>query len=305
MKHLLLLCLLTTSCIFNNSSAQSLRSDKITPRWVKQTPAQIGASQRFIVFSYSSSSQYEDKKSKLTKLESYVERESRACGTYSKNTSNQSRTESRLDIENDTENYDERVTTKQNSDIKQEEKSAFKINEYNSNQIDEYWELVGPNHYLHYYLYSVSTSDVNRYNEAVTVTSLYGAQGLWRSAIVPGWGQMYKGSTGKGIAMLASTVAFAGGIIATDNLRNTYINRINQTHDINAIRNYATKADNMALSRNICIAGAIAMYAYNLIDAIAAPGARRVVVNSNVLNNFSFAPTANQYFAGVSLSYKF
>ena len=58
------------------------------------------------------------------------------------------------------------------------------------------------------------------------------------------------------------------------------------------IKTYSTKADHFATARNICIGAAAALYVYNLIDAIAAPGARRIAVRRRNSNGqtYSFVP---------------
>ena len=48
------------------------------------------------------------------------------------------------------------------------------------------------------------------------LTTQYGAQGLWRSAIVPGWGQFHKGSYLKGGLILGGTAVLIGGIVAAE-----------------------------------------------------------------------------------------
>ena len=74
--------------------------------------------------------------------------------------------------------------------------------------------------------------------------------------------------------------------------RADYARKIAQTHNINHIKTYSTKADHFATARNICIGAAAALYVYNLIDAIAAPGARRIVVHRRNGNGqtYSFVP---------------
>lgn len=112
----------------------------------------------------------------------------------------------------------------------------------------------------------------------VSVTTAYGARGLWRSAIIPGWGQFHKGANLKGGLILGGCALLAGGIVFTENQRADYDRKIKRTHDIGLIRSYTTKKDHFATARNICIGAAAALYLYNLIDAVAAPGARRIVV---------------------------
>lgn len=151
-----------------------------------------------------------------------------------------------------------------------------------SRRIDEYWKPVqrGGVPVLDYHaLYAIERNGAVADLSNISTTSSYGIQGLWRSAIVPGWGQFHKGSNLKGGLILGGTVALAGGIIFTENQRSDYANKIAKTHDTDIKRAYATKRDNYATGRNICIGATAALYIYNLIDAIVASGARRVVVS--------------------------
>lgn len=140
-------------------------------------------------------------------------------------------------------------------------------------------------------LYRVGIVD-NPWFDPVKCTDKYGARGLWRSAIIPGWGQFHKGANLKGGLILGGTAALAAGIVFTENQRSDYVRRLGQTHDINQIRSYQTKRDHFATARNICIGAAGALYIYNLIDAIAAPGARRVAVRHRAGGNtYAFMPS--------------
>lgn len=126
----------------------------------------------------------------------------------------------------------------------------------------------------------------------VELTTRYGARGLWRSMIIPGWGQFHKGSYLKGGLILGGTALLAGGIIFTESQRSDYARRMLQTHDVKQIRAYQTKRDNFATGRNICIGALAALYVYNIVDAVAAPGARRLVVKkSSKGRSYAFLPT--------------
>lgn len=120
------------------------------------------------------------------------------------------------------------------------------------------------------------------------LTTQYGTQGLWRSAIVPGWGQFHKGSYVKGGLILGGTAVLIGGIVATETVKTDYVRRIGETHDADYKRLYAKRADQFSTARNICIGALGALYLYNLIDAIAAPGARRVVVKGGKTSGSSW-----------------
>ena len=65
---------------------------------------------------------------------------------------------------------------------------------------------------------------------------------------------------------------------------------------------YKTLADNFALARNCCIGVATAIYVFNLIDALVAPGARRLVVKPC---NLASTPVPFEDYVGLSLSYNF
>ncbi len=163
-----------------------------------------------------------------------------------------------------------------------------------SRRVDEYWRTSlrgGSRIYDYYALYAVERQGRKADFSVISTTSSYGARGLWRSAIIPGWGQFHKGANLKGGLILGGTAALAAGIVFTENQRSDYARRINQTHDIKLIRSYQTKRDHFATARNICIGAVAALYVYNLIDAIAAPGAQRVVVKKRANGRtYAFLP---------------
>lgn len=156
--------------------------------------------------------------------------------------------------------------------------------------IDEYWAYTKDGNVQFTKLYAKSISEKFSGFENLEVTTKYGAKGLWRSAIIPGWGQFHKGDNLKGTLFLGGTAACAVGIIITEAQHSDYNRRLTQTHDINQIKNYQTKRDNAATARNVCIGAAGALYVYNLIDAMVAPGARRIVQTKN-RKSYSFAPS--------------
>lgn len=156
-------------------------------------------------------------------------------------------------------------------------------------------------------LYAKSMNGIPNFDD-VELTTKYGAHGLWRSAIVPGWGQFHKGSNLKGSLILGGTVALASGIIFTENQRADYVGKIAKTHDAGIKRAYATKRDHFATGRNICIGALSALYVYNLIDAIVAPGARRVVIRHRNAAGQTYAVTPmvlDGYAPGIAVAMMF
>ena len=155
--------------------------------------------------------------------------------------------------------------------------------------VAEYWTRDGAGEYYVTKLYAKSELDRAPLFDNVTLTNRYGARGLWRSMIIPGWGQFYKGSTLKGGLILGGTAVLAGGIIFTENQRADYVKKIRSTHNANLIKSYRTKRDHFATARNICIGAAAALYIYNLVDAVVAPGASRLVVHNYGRSGGSYA----------------
>lgn len=147
-------------------------------------------------------------------------------------------------------------------------------------------------------LYMVAVCD-NPVFDCVDITTSYGAMPMLLS-VIPGMGQMYKGSTVKGIALFAVEAAAIGGLIYTENVRASYMSKM-YSHPYQA-HQYKALADNFTMARNCCVGAAAAVYIYNLIDALVAPGARRIVVKPH---NLGIAPMLSQDGGGLSLSYSF
>ena len=155
---------------------------------------------------------------------------------------------------------------------------------------DEYYE--GNSCWL---LFEVAYNPARVRFDKVEFTTDYKGSALWRSLIVPGWGQMYKRSMGKGIAILSAQVATIAGICACSNLSKNYENKALSEWN-NSIREaYNDKSASYRNIRNACIVAAGAVYIYNLVDAIVAKGAKRYRKRQ-----LTFAPYADTYSQGIS-----
>ncbi|MDR1591946.1 MAG: hypothetical protein LBS16_03565, partial [Prevotellaceae bacterium] len=119
---------------------------------------------------------------------------------------------------------------------------------------------------------------------------------------VPGMAQLHKGSAAKGIAFIAGEAAMVGGIVAFESMRTSYLSKIDATPSPSLQKQYAADADNMKNLRNGFIAGAAAVYVWNVIDGIAAKGKKHILVGENSLR---IAPYATPYENGISLSLNF
>lgn len=111
--------------------------------------------------------------------------------------------------------------------------------------------------------------------DMVRVTNDYG---FTPSVFVPGMAQLQKGSKGKGIFFIAAETAFVGTIVVAECMRSSYNSKVNSSHDEAVRRSNADKADQCATVRNVAIAGAVAIYAWNVIDGIVAKGKKHIVI---------------------------
>ena len=88
----------------------------------------------------------------------------------------------------------------------------------------------------------------------------------------------FGGSVGKGATMIAGEVLMIGGIVATECLRQNYAQQIAMTHTSTLKQYYVQNANICNITRNVCIAGAAAFYAWSLIDGIVAKGNKHILI---------------------------
>ena len=152
-------------------------------------------------------------------------------------------------------------------------------------QLVDEWSRKGKGSSGEYYsLYQVA--DLDAPFIPCQVTNRYGILPMFFS-LIPGAGQFYKGDVLKGSLMLAGCAAGIGGTVFLESRRRACIAQMKQTHDVNLIKRYSADERNFGMARNVTLGITAALYIYNLIDAAAAPGARRVVVDpSGIHYNF-------------------
>ena len=247
------------------------KSDKIKPRWLNKLPE---PSNQTFFYKYERGVGNSLKEARQNCFNSLLEEAGFEKGVSVK-----------TDYTTEDEEYSTVVNGKSNdiTNTKFSVKSIVKGKEAEVQglKIDEYWEMTNDGKYHLATLYARSNIDQIPHFDQVDLTTHYGLSGFWRSAIIPGWGQLYKGSTLKGSLILGGTAVLVGATIYTDCMRTNYANKILKTHLAENKRAYATRRDNFAMGRNICIGALAALYVYNIVDALVAPGARRVLVHKS------------------------
>jgi hypothetical protein len=127
--------------------------------------------------------------------------------------------------------------------------------------------------------------------------------GFTPRALVPGMAQIHKGSTLKGTLFIAGEAAMIGGVVLAENLRASYQAKINTTHNAANKKTYINKVDNWQNIRNGLIAGAAAVYVWNVIDGIVAKG--KPPVNGWADHRLRIAPYVAPGAGGITLALNF
>lgn len=140
--------------------------------------------------------------------------------------------------------------------------------------VDEYIEYMPGQGYRVYLLVQTAKNPTLDF-ESVNVTDRYPFS---MRAFVPGMAQIHKGSTGKGIAFISAEVVMIGGVVAFECMRSYYDGKVSTTHNSDAVKAYIDNARVMSGLRNGFIAGAVAVYVWNVIDGIVAKGERHIMV---------------------------
>lgn len=174
-----------------------------------------------------------------------------------------------------------------------------------ANPVDEYWEYIkmGDSKVCECYtLYMVAVAGIPPVYDNVSFTRYYGTGGLIRS-LIPGCGQIYKGSMTKGLLFLGGEAVSVAGIILCETTRASYAKKMREQPKHAQV--YNDKKENWTTGRNICIGAAAALYIYNLIDAFAAKGAKRTIVKPYRPIHFSVAPVLTDETFGVGIAMNF
>jgi hypothetical protein len=165
---------------------------------------------------------------------------------------------------------------------------------------DEYCEKERFGQYRVYLLVQIAKNPDPSYKlERVDVTDKYDFS---PRVFVPGMAQIYKGSKGKGVFFIAAEASLIVGAVIMENLRANE-NSLQKTTLDRATQEFYR--DNAIMYKNIrtgMVAGAIVIYAWNIIDGWVAPGKKHIVVGSTKLQ---IAPYATPQSGGMALVLNF
>ena len=167
--------------------------------------------------------------------------------------------------------------------------------------VDEYWEAKD-GRYTVTDLFTINTRpDAGLSADNVRLTTSYGAAPVFYS-IIPGVGQIYKGSVVKGSLILGGSALCVAATILCESQRAHYAKRMKENPEY--VDFYRDRKSSWETGRNVAIGAAAALYIYNLIDAAIAPGRRRVVIDKKRYE-YSFGPVITSETIGAGLAINF
>lgn len=282
-------------CMVFPAMSKAQKSEKLKPRWISVTPQPANPTYDFVVIRAIGDSPEAASQACMDKLVNNEDLRTSVQAIVNRHKNSEQ-------IQHfDNGRLTEHITNKVVTDVVVNGKQVS----ITASPIDEYWSYTFLNGHRVcecYTLYMLAVTSLPPVYDNVSFTNYYGARGLVRS-IIPGWGQIYKGSTAKGICILGGEMACVAGIIVSENMRASYVKKMKEQPKHAAT--YNSKADNWENGRNICIGATAALYIYNLVDAITAKGAKRVVVKPRREINFSIVPAVVGDGVGVGFAFNF
>ena len=108
----------------------------------------------------------------------------------------------------------------------------------------------------------------------------YGFAPVWRSSLVPGWGQFYKGENKKGFRLLLSDMALVSTYFIASYLSRDYNRRAFDVRDASRREFYNDWSNRSFTISSISGIMAGVIYIYNILDAISADGVKRYAYSS-------------------------
>lgn len=166
-----------------------------------------------------------------------------------------------------------------------------------SGYIASYWETTSGG-LTGYFLYQTRKNPTYE-AEPVEATTEYGFS---PRVFIPGAQQIWKGQKGKAALFIGGEVACIGGIVLSQAFKASYTSKMNGAYTSSQKQDYSNWANAWNTASYAFIAGAAALYVWNIIDGIVSPGRPTIKYNGSIL---SFAPAAAPDFMGMSLTLSF
>lgn len=146
---------------------------------------------------------------------------------------------------------------------------------------DVYWQEDEKGNELIYRYWILMRLPQNIEDTNFQINQTYGFAPVWRSALIPGWGQFYKKQTKKSYIFLGSETVLVGVALFSNYLSIHYNDKANKEMNITTRKEYMDWSDSAeAIAITTGIAAGV-VYIYNVFDSIISKGAKKYAANSN------------------------
>lgn len=146
--------------------------------------------------------------------------------------------------------------------------------------VEDYWReerTTSGNEYQYWILMRLPKS-VYVETDLPFFTYNYGLAPVWRSVLVPGWGQYYKGHRKKGSWLLGSEAFLAASFFTFQHLSQSYSQSASNERDTDRRKFYNDWADRSYTISTLSGIAAGILYVYNVFDAVTTKGEKRYAI---------------------------
>lgn len=146
---------------------------------------------------------------------------------------------------------------------------------------EEYWQILkADNGKLYHFWVLLKVSKTGKSFSKFDSDKGYGIAPIWRSSLIPGWGQFYKGEDTKGWTFLATETILVSSIFITMHFSSSFEDKANMERDLDNRQFYNDKADQFYTASIISAVLAGAVYVYNIFDSVTSKGEKIYSANS-------------------------
>jgi hypothetical protein len=144
---------------------------------------------------------------------------------------------------------------------------------------EEFWQSVKVSQGIQYQYWVLLKIPKPGINPNTKITQGYGFAPVWRSVLLPGWGQRYKGEKRKGARFLISTATAGATTFMSFYLSDSYSQKAGNEQDIDNRRFYndwSSRSYTLGIISGLITGG---LYGYNIFDTMTALGAKQYAEN--------------------------
>jgi len=157
---------------------------------------------------------------------------------------------------------------------------------------EEYWEIVETKTdilYRYWILMKIPKKGYINYSfKDYELNQTYGATPIIKSSLIPGWGQIHKKETKKGIMFLSGFAVTLTSAFITHNISNSYEQDAKNASGADWISYYNDLSNQYYLISMASYVLSGAIYGYNVFDAVSAKGAKIYSIRKNEDINFTY-----------------